>query len=292
MKVLVIIVTFNGMRWLERCLGSVYADADLYVFDNNSSDGSADYVEEHFPHATLIRSAENLGFSKPNNQGFEYAIAQGYDYVYLLNQDAWLEPGALERMISVAASHSGYGVLSPMQYQPGYQELDYQFKKILSSTDHGPGPLGEASAAPEIIDVYRVMAAHWLIPVSVIKRIGPFEEAMFPHWGQDDEWCFRLHFCGLKIGVVAEARAVHDRAVREEPLEKLVKRNYYMGSLVRLCDLSRPLWKSSLYVLVFTLVKTLRYGNLLPIKYLGRLIRNYPKIRSYRKTLRARLKKA
>lgn len=292
MRVLVIIVTFNGMRWLERCLGSVYADADLYVFDNNSSDGSADYVEEHFPQAKLVRSAENLGFSRPNNQGFEYAVAQGYDYVYLLNQDAWLEPGALERMISVAASHPEYGVLSPMQYQPGYQELDRQFKKILSSTDSGTSPHGDASAAPEIIDVYRVMAAHWLVPVNVIQRIGPFEEELFPHYGQDDEWCFRLHFCGLKIGIVTEARAVHDRAAREEPLEKLVKRNYYLGSLVRLCDLSHPLWASSLYVLIFTLVKTMKYGSLLPIKYWGRLIRNYPKIRAYRKALRARLTEA
>lgn len=304
MRVLVIVVTFNGMRWLERCLGSVYADADLYVFDNDSTDGSADYVEEHFPQAKLVRSAENLGFSKPNNLGFSYAIEKGYDYVYLLNQDAWLEEGSLKKLVEVADAHPEFGVLSPVQYQDGYKALDAQFSKLLphscaellvSSRGEGEKAFGCVNGSRfangnNVVSVKRVMAAHWLIPVSVIKRIGPFEEDLFPHWGQDDEWCFRLHFCGLKIGVVSEARAVHDRALRKEPLEKLVKRNYYVGSTVRLCDLARPLWASSLYVLVFTFVKTLKYFNPLPITYFGRLIRNYPKIRLYRHNLRDKLK--
>ena len=86
--VLVIVVTYNGRPWIERCLGSVYADADLFVVDNDSGDGSADYVQAHFPEARLVRSADNLGFSKANNLGLRYAMEKGYRYVYLLNQDA------------------------------------------------------------------------------------------------------------------------------------------------------------------------------------------------------------
>ena len=51
MKILVIVVTYNGLRWLERCLGSVRASelpADLYVWDNDSTDGSADFVQGVF----------------------------------------------------------------------------------------------------------------------------------------------------------------------------------------------------------------------------------------------------
>ena len=76
-RVLVIVVTYNGMQWLQRCLDSVVADADLYVFDNASTDGSADYVESHYPQALLVRSAVNLGFSKPNNLGMRYALDKG-----------------------------------------------------------------------------------------------------------------------------------------------------------------------------------------------------------------------
>ena len=124
-RVLVIVVTYNGMKWLDRCLGSV-AGADVFVVDNDSTDGSADYIQGHFPQAILIRSAENLGFSKANNLGFEYALKKGYDYVYLLNQDAWLEAGALETLVAAADSHPEYAVLSPLQYQDGYKELAHR----------------------------------------------------------------------------------------------------------------------------------------------------------------------
>ena len=77
-KVLVIVVTHNGMRWLESCLSSV-AKEDVYVLDNDSTDGSADYVQAHFPQVHLVRSADNLGFTGGNNLGFQYALERGYD---------------------------------------------------------------------------------------------------------------------------------------------------------------------------------------------------------------------
>lgn len=275
-KVLVIVVAYNGMRWLKRCLGSVYDQADVYVFDNDSTDGSADFVAEHFPKAKLVRSADNLGFSKPNNLGIEYAIKKGCDYVYLLNQDAWLEPGALEKLVAAAEAHPEYGVLSPLQYQEGYEKLDKQFEKLYKKADG------------EVVEVPRVMAAHWLVPVQVIEKVGPFEEGLFPFYGQDDEWCHRLHFFGLKVGVVPEARAVHDRALRPESKEKLVHRNYYTGSLVRLCQHGKPLSEKFLFILPFTLVKAVKYRSLLPFKYLGQIVRDLPAVRELCSRVRAR----
>ena len=135
MKILVIVVTFNGLKWLERCLGSVRASetpADLYVWDNDSTDGSADWVQGHFPEAKLVRSAENLGFAEANNMGMRYALDKGYDYVYLLNQDAWLEPSTLGTLVSASEAHPDYAVLSPLQMTDGFQALDKQFEKIFA----------------------------------------------------------------------------------------------------------------------------------------------------------------
>lgn len=272
-RVLVIVVTYNGMRWLERCLGSVPPWADVYVFDNDSTDGSAAFVASRFPSAKLVRSTDNLGFSKPNNLGFEYAAAHGYDYVYLLNQDAWLEEGSLEKLVAAAQAHPEYGVLSPLQMTDGFKSLDFQFGKLYRSA------LKQES---EIFEVPRVMAAHWLVPVSVIGVVGPFEEALFPLYGQDDEWCCRLHFLGLKVGVVPSARAVHDRALRKDPLERKVHRNYYTGSLVRLCNPSRPVFLTFLFVILFTFVKALKYRSLLPFKYLRQLRKDLPRVQALR----------
>ena len=335
-RVLVIVVTHNGMHWLDRCLGSVYADADLYVWDNDSVDGSADYVQQKYPDAKLIRSAENLGFSIPNNKGMQYALDKGYDYVYLLNQDAWLEPGALEKLVAAADAHPEYGLLSPLQMTDGYEQLDKQFAKILrryapqndsarvkrsserpaeavsdeggligrepqgdnrgaepTSTFDGRGR-SEAEAIwgcvspSEPVPVKFVMAAHWLVPTAVIRRIGLFNEELFPLWGQDDDWCHRLDFCGLKIGVVPEARAVHDRAYRKEEKETLVRRNYYTGSLVRLADPRKPVWASFLFVILFTFVKAVKYRSWLPFKYFRKVSNELPQVKRHRKTSRTR----
>lgn len=272
-RVLVIIVSYNGMPWLERCLGSVYPGAktgqfapDLYVWDNDSTDGSADYVAKHFPGVHLVRSAENVGFAKANNMGFQYALDHGYDYVYLLNQDAWLAPGALEALVAAAEAHPDYAVLSPLQYQDGYQAFDLQFAKLY----HGSA------------EVKRIMAAHWLVPVGALKTVGPFEEELFPLYGQDDDWCNRARYHKLKVGIVPDAKAVHDRAQRQETKEKVIRRNYYTGSLIRLCDVNRPLWERFLFVCLFTLVKSVKYGSLLPFKYFRQICGQLPAVRRHR----------
>ena len=270
MKILVIVVTFNGMKWLERCLGSVRASvvpADLYVWDNGSTDGSADWVQEHFPEAKLVRSVDNLGFAEANNMGMRYALDKGYDYVYLLNQDAWFEPSTLGTLVSASEAHPDYAVVSPLQMTDGFKALDKQFETILRSAGSDT--------------VKRVMAAHWLVSRKALETIGLFS-ALFPIYGNDDNWCDRARYHGFKIGIVSGARAVHDRAYRQEPEEKIIYRNYYMGSLVRLCDINRPLWERFLFVCLFTCVKTVKYGSILPFKHFRALSRMLPEIRQAR----------
>lgn len=309
-KVLVIVVTYNGMKWLDRCLGSVCGE-DLFVVDNDSTDGSADYVQGHFPAAKLVRSAENLGFSKANNLGFQYALDHGYDYAYLLNQDAWLEEGALEKLVAAAEAHPEYAVLSPLQMTDRYKAFDLQFAKRYhcSAGDtcpgipghprpgKGEGPAGEASgrglseakaipghvspAEPERLQF--VMAAHWLVRMKAVEKVGLFNETLFPLYGQDDDWCNRARYHGYLIGVVPEARAVHDRALRKEAKEKVIDRNYRVGSLVRLCDINRPLWERFLFVCLFTLVKTAKYVSFLPLKHFISICKALPIVRECRR---------
>ena len=286
MKILVIVVTYNGLRWLERCLGSVRASevpADLYVWDNDSVDGSADFVAGHFPEAKLVRSAENLGFAEANNHGMRYALDKGYDYVYLLNQDAWLEPSTLGTLIAAHQAHPEYGVLSPLQMTDGFAALDKQFSLIMKDSEGSRSDDSGSACPPK--SVPRVMAAHWLVPCKVLEKVGLFSP-LFPIYGNDDNWCDRARYHGFKVGIVPEARAVHDRAYREEPKEKVIYRNYYMGSLVRLCNINRPLWERFLFVCLFTLVKAVKYGSILPFKHFRSLVRMLPEIRKTRKSFR------
>ena len=300
MSILVIVVTYNGMRWLDRCLGSVRASevpADLYVWDNDSTDGSADFVQGHYPEAKLVRSADNLFFAEANNMGFRFALEKGYDFVYLLNQDAWLEPSTLGTLIAAAESHPEYAVLSPLQMTDGFKDYDQQFAKLLpgrwpvkpamtcgsekaiSDRSDNVMPDHSDNVMPDLIGhLKRVMAAHWLVPRQALEKVGMFDP-LFPLYGNDDNWCDRAHYHGFRIGIVPGARGVHDREERQEPKEKVIFRNYYMGSLVRLCDINRPLWERFLFVCLFTLVKAVKYGSILPFKHFGSLCRMLPEVK-------------
>jgi len=129
-KILVVIVTYNGRKWLEKCLGSVHG-ADIFVVDNASSDGCAEYVKANFPSAILVQNSENEGFTAANNRGFKYAMDNDYDYVYLMNQDAWLEHDTLSKLIEAAEANPEYVILSPMQMEAGMEYPDKLFARVL-----------------------------------------------------------------------------------------------------------------------------------------------------------------
>lgn len=72
LSILTIIVTYNGMKWIDKCIHSVISPSiksDIFVVDNASSDGTPDYIAKNFPTVLLTRSSKNLGFGAANNIG-------------------------------------------------------------------------------------------------------------------------------------------------------------------------------------------------------------------------------
>lgn len=265
-KVLVIVVVYNGMAWLSRCLGSVSESslgADLFIVDNGSSDGSVEFVKEQFPQAVLKVDPSNPGFAAANNEGLSYALENGYDYVYLMNQDAWIFPDTLEQLVSVCDSAPGFGILSPVQMKDGCAEMDVQFSRRTYSV--------RKEVSPELWSVPYVMAAHWLVSRRCLEKVGLFAP-FFPFYGEDENYCSRALYHGFGIGVVPSAKAVHDRASRNEAKERKVFRNLYMKSLILLADPSSkcPVCRY-LYIIPYSFHCCFKYRSLLPLKYLGKV---------------------
>lgn len=82
------------MQWLQKCLDSCKG-YQVIIVDNNSTDGTVSFIKENFPNIHLIPQTENLGFGQANNIGIKYALEQRAEYVFLLNQDAYLQEGCL-----------------------------------------------------------------------------------------------------------------------------------------------------------------------------------------------------
>ena len=221
-EILTIVVTYNGMKWVERCLGSVRTSAvpsDVMVIDNASDDGTPDWIREHFPEVIVSGNRENLGFAAANNIGFRYALSHGYRYIYLLNQDAWVFPetfGTLVRAFGedVGDGRKPVGVMSPMQMEANLTKMDEQFRK------HCGTALEKDTA--ETVRVPFVMAAHWMLSRECLEKVGGFSPA-FPHYGEDLNFIHRAAWHGFDAAVVKTASAVHDRADRPRPKDYRMK---------------------------------------------------------------------
>ena len=96
----IVIVNYKTPKYTIACLRSIYenpprGDFEVIVVDNNSEDGSAEKISSEFPQVNLIKSKENLGFSRGNNLGFEQAK---YDIYLLLNSDTEVHDNALANL--------------------------------------------------------------------------------------------------------------------------------------------------------------------------------------------------
>ena len=111
MEISVVIVNYNVKYYLEQCLRSVNAAAknlnvEVFVVDNNSSDGSIEYLRPKFPEVIFIANTENRGFSKANNQAIRQATGK---YILLLNPDTVLGESSLETVCSFMNDHPDAG---------------------------------------------------------------------------------------------------------------------------------------------------------------------------------------
>ena len=229
MKVYVIIVTYKGGQWYDRCFDSLRQSSmpiQTIVVDNASNDGTVEYIKEHYPEIILIESKENLGFGKANNMAMRYALDHDCDYVFLLNQDTWIEPNAIEELVRVHQNNPTFGILSPMHLRPDGKSLYIQIED--GSTDHGNKLLADCYFS-QLEDVYPfsyVNAAAWLLPRKTLEVVGGFDP-IFSHYGEDDDYLNRLRYHGLKLGLCPMVRIVHYHRDMPNPLSGGRMRYYH-----------------------------------------------------------------
>ncbi len=282
MKLLCVIVTYNAMPWAERCFNSLEKSSiknDVFVVDNGSTDGTQDYIKRNYPSTIFIQSETNLGFGKANNLGLQYALDNNYDYVYLLNQDAWVMPDTFERLINVQKDNPEYGILSPMQLEGSGKSFDKNFRNLTLYRQFEAPYILDNLYFKNMKDVYEVgfvMAAHWLISFDCLNKVGGFSPT-FPHYGEDDNFLQRAKYCKYKIGIVPTAKAVHDRAGRELSKEQRMYFEYKKW----LVNMSNPFntQKHYKYLIIRDAISNVkRNKSLVPIKYCYRLLKDYGKI--------------
>jgi GT2 family glycosyltransferase len=226
MKLSIVIVNYNVKYFLEQCLHSVQnacngIDAEIFVVDNDSVDGSVKMVKDKFPEVYLIENKENKGFSTANNQAIRKSKGE---YVLLLNPDTIVEDDTLRKVIDFMDQHPDAGGL-------GVKMLDGKGKFLPESKRGLPYPsvaffkvFGFSSLFPKsrlfstyhlgfldkdkthVVDV--LAGAFMLLRKKVLDKIGLLDEAFFMY-GEDIDLSYRITLAGYKNYYFPETRIIH-----------------------------------------------------------------------------------
>jgi GT2 family glycosyltransferase len=212
-KATVIIVNWNGERFLERCLTALLAQIvpphEIILVDNASTDASL-AVLEHFPSVRLLAQSENLGFARGNNLGIETAAPES-EWIALLNPDAFPAPHWLEQLLSATRDHSAFTVFGSRLVNAAESTLldgtgdEYHISGLVWRADHGKPITARTERAREI---FSPCAAAALYRRDALLAIGGFDNDYFCYV-EDVDLGFRLRLAGHRCLYVPNSVANH-----------------------------------------------------------------------------------
>lgn len=250
-KIFTVIVTYNGMDWIQECLDSVIADSTVIVIDNLSTDQTVSFISEHYKDVIVLQQEANLGFGKANNVGIKYALEHDADYILLLNQDAKLEQKALQSLTALFEGNKDYGIISPIHCDWSGQFLESSFAKYMNYryNEDFYSDFVLNKQKKEIYEVPFIAAACWYLPAHVFKKVGGFDPIFF-HLGEDVNFTQRLLFHGFKIGVDAQSKVCHDTKERVyKPMPRFSDAYFYKLNYkekIVFADINNSNWKSKI----------------------------------------------
>lgn len=206
-KVFILLLNWNGWKDTLECLASLqqllYDNFEVVVLDNASTNDSVARIQEAYPTIRLIETGANMGFSKGNNVGIHYALKQGADYVWLLNNDTIVDPSCLSAMLKQAEDDPRAGAIGSMLY---YMDNPDRLQAW------GGGRVNLWSGRPRLVTkpepLDYISGASLLIRRKVLDTVGMLHEGYFMYW-EDVDYGFILRKAGWQLAVAEKARIWH-----------------------------------------------------------------------------------
>ena len=214
--VYVVTLTWDQREDTIKCLGSLsritYPHYRLLLVDNASVDGTVEAVRDRFPDVEIIVNPRNLGFPGGFNVGLRYALAQGANYVFMINNDTFVELNILDRLMS-CADPPDVGILAPKIYYADEPNRVWsvggrRHPWTLEMIDKGDGQLDRGQWKDAIERDYLVGCA-LLLKRSLLEDVGLFDTGYCPIYYEDVDLCLRARQAGYRLLLVPSARMWH-----------------------------------------------------------------------------------
>lgn len=216
-KVSVVVINYNGAPWLERCLMSLrnqtIADQiEVIVADNDSPDQSgrlAVTLIGTWTRAHVLQHGNNFGYATGNNRAAQQACGR---YLLFLNNDTWLEPDCLERLLQTVET-AGAAAATPLV-------MDYVDGRMQSVGEAGFDCFGLLCGTNDWARQQEIFVASGpalLVEKNMFQKVGEFDGQFFMYADEYD-LCWRIWLAGGKVILAPDARLHHRGAASVNPV--------------------------------------------------------------------------
>lgn len=217
-KICVILVNYNGKKYNDNCLSSIFASTiadwiQVVVVDNASSDGSVESLQENWGsdnRVHIIRSGENSGFAKANNIGLRWAREQGIKYYLLLNNDTEIAADAIEQMWNC---HKEKGcIVTPRIYYADQRDVLWSAGGRFTPVMKKPVQIGlnqkDSGEYAHSQECGFANGCALFLDEKILEKTGLLDESFFLYY-EDTEFSMRAHKKGIPIYYCAQAKVYH-----------------------------------------------------------------------------------
>ncbi|HOC97300.1 MAG TPA: glycosyltransferase family 2 protein [bacterium] len=201
----VIILNYNGKKWLEKCLDSLfnqtYKEFEIIFVDNNSSDDSVEFVNNRYgdrSNLKVIKSDKNLGFAGGNNLGIKYASGE---YVLLLNNDTWVKENYLEEMMEGFLYKGNIGCIQSkilIMDRPDILDVVGSYWTFCTALYYFGASKKDCEKYNEPIPFFANKGASMMLKREIIDKIGYLFDNDFWCYYEDTDLCNMLWMLGYE----------------------------------------------------------------------------------------------
>jgi len=210
--VTVIVLNYNGARWLPACLDAIASQAaapsfETLVVDNGSVDGSIALTRTSYPTVKLVELGANLGFAGGNNAGARVATGE---WLAFLNNDTAADPAWLARLWDAALAHPDFALITSrivFLHDPSIVDSAGDgYLRAGAAYKHGHGAPAASFASSR--EVFGACGAAFMIRREVFEALGGFDERFFAVY-EDVDLSYRARLRGLRVWYAADAVVRH-----------------------------------------------------------------------------------
>lgn len=194
----IIILNYNGKRFLDGCLNSIakqsYTNFEVVLYDNASMDGSVEYVRENFPYdfIKLIEGKSNLGFAGGNNEALKYCEG---DLIVLLNNDTIVDAAWLEELIKTYNESKNVGIVQSLVLTDGIPAKYYELNGTINLLGHNIMRVFGISK-DGIGKILLATGAAMMFSKKLIEELGEIFPEEYFFYGEDTYFSLRAVFAG------------------------------------------------------------------------------------------------